>query len=89
MEAEDKLGGELRETKRELRRTKIEKTDMEKDAEDMLRRQENEARKAERDLTVVHKRQLDKMLEENRQDIDMLREDVCYHAFWKPAACIP
>jgi chromosome segregation ATPase len=75
-EAEAKLGGELRETKRELRRTQMEKTDMETKAEDTLRRQENEARKAERDLTVVHKRQLDKILQENRQDIDMLREDV-------------
>ena len=76
VEAEAKLGEELRETKRDLRRTQMEKTDMEKEAEVTLRRQENEARKAERDLTVVHKRQLDKMLQENRQGIDMLREDV-------------
>ena len=76
VEAEAKLGVELRETKRELRRTRMEKTEVEKDAQDSLRRQEQEARKAERDLTGVHKRQLDKMLQGNRQDIDMLREDV-------------
>ncbi len=76
VEAEAKLGVELRETKRKLRRTRMEKTQVEKDAEDSLRRQENEARKAERDLTVIHKRQLNKMLQANRQDIDMLREDV-------------
>jgi chromosome segregation ATPase len=76
VEAEARLGEELRETKRDLRRAQMEKTDMEKEAEVTLRRQENEARKAERDLTVVHKRQLDKMLQENRQGIDMLREDV-------------
>jgi hypothetical protein len=76
VEAEAKLGVELRETKRELRRTRMEKTEVEKETEDSLRKQENEARKAERDLTVVHKRQLDKMLQANRQDIDMLREDV-------------
>ena len=54
VEAEAKLGVDLRETKRELRRTRMEKTEVEKDAQDSLRRQEQEARKAERDLTVVH-----------------------------------
>ena len=49
-------------------------------AEDTLRRQENEARKAERDLTMVHKRQLDKMLQENRREtrkcMRQLRQDL-------------
>jgi hypothetical protein len=75
-EAEAKYGAVLRETKRELYSAGKKQQEIEEKAEERLRRQSMEARKVNKDLTVVHKRQLDKMLEESRQGIDILREDV-------------
>ncbi len=80
--AEAKLGAELRETKRELHAGKKQQ-EMEKNAEERLKGHEMEARKAEKDLTVSHKRQLHKMLEDNiqgmlednSQGMQTLRED--------------
>jgi hypothetical protein len=59
--AEAKLGGELRETQRELRKAQKEKKDMEQQAEGRLRMHEIEARQAEKKMTAGHKRQLEVM----------------------------
>ena len=67
-DAEAKFGAELRLTKRELQKSEMEKTDMEKQAEERLKVQEMKSRKAEKDLTAGHKRQLRKMLEEKSAD---------------------
>ncbi len=75
VEAEVKLGVELRLTKRELQKSEMEKTDMEKQAEERLKEQEMKSRKAEKDLTTGHKRQLRKMLEGNSADEQTLKDD--------------
>jgi hypothetical protein len=75
VEAEAKLGVELRLTKRELQKSEMEKTDMEKQAEERLKVQEMKSRKAEKDLTAGHKRQLRKMLQDNSADKQTLKND--------------
>ena len=62
--AEAKFGEELRATKRQLEKNKQE-------AQDRLKEQDREARKAEKELTVLHKRQLTEM----RGDLDRTREE--------------
>ena len=62
--AEAKFGEELRVTKRQLETNKQE-------AQDRLKEQDREARKAEKELTVLHKRQLTEM----RGDLDRTREE--------------
>ena len=74
-DAEAKFGAELRLTKRELQKSEMEKSDMEKQAEERLKVQEMKSRKAEKDLTAVHKRQLRKMLEDNSADKQTLKDD--------------
>ncbi len=61
-EAEAKYDAVLRETKRELYSAGKKQQEIEKKAEERLRRQSMEARKVNKDLTVVHKRQLDKII---------------------------
>jgi hypothetical protein len=68
---EAKFGVELRETRRELHKSEKGKKEMEKQAEDRLKLQEKEARKAEKDLTQGHKRQLAEM----RGDLERTREE--------------
>ena len=63
-EAEAKFGVELREAKRHLQQSENSKKEMEEQAEVRLKLQEKEARKAEKDLTQGHKRQLAEMLGE-------------------------
>jgi hypothetical protein len=75
VEAEAKLGVELRQTKRELQKSEMDKTDMEKQAEERLKVQEMKSRKAEKDLTASHKRQLRKMLEDNSADKKTLKDN--------------
>ncbi len=48
-------------------------------AEERLKRQEVEVRKEGRDLSAGHKPQLNKMLEDNMQGMQALREDVEAH----------
>jgi chromosome segregation ATPase len=74
-EAEAKLGEILRETKRELTKAGRKQHEIEKNAEDRLKGQEMEARKAEKDLTASHKRQLHQMTQDNSQGMQTLRED--------------
>ena len=70
--AEAKLGGELRETQRELRKAHKDKKDTEQQAEARLRLHEMEARQAEKNLTATHKRQLEEM----EGDLNRRRERV-------------
>ena len=74
-DAEAKFGAELRLTKRELQKSEMDKADMEKQAEERLKVQEMKSRKAEKDLTAVHKRQLRMMLEDNSADKQTLKDD--------------
>jgi hypothetical protein len=53
--AEAKFGEELRATKRQLEIKENETQEREKQAEDRLKEQDREARKAEKELTVLHK----------------------------------
>ena len=76
VEAEAKLGEDLRKTKRELGRACKLQQDSEQQAQDRLTQQAMEAEKAKKVLTLVHKRQLDMMSEGNRQDMETMREDV-------------
>jgi hypothetical protein len=55
-EVEVKLVEDLRKTRRQLQRKEKETLEIEKLVEDRLREQEREARKAEKTLTVGHKR---------------------------------
>ena len=57
-EAEAKLGGELREAKRELHKSEKGKKELEEQAKDSLKSQEVKARKAEKKMTEGHKRDL-------------------------------
>jgi hypothetical protein len=70
-EAEAKLVEGLRKTKRQLQRQEKETLEIEKLAEDRLREQEREARKAEKTLTVGHKRELAAM----RRDLERTGEE--------------
>jgi hypothetical protein len=72
--AEAKLGGELRQTRRELQMAgKIHK-EKEKEADKKVQRLLLESRKELKDLTVGHKRQLEQMEEDTRQGMQTLRE---------------
>jgi hypothetical protein len=75
-EAEAKYGEVLRKTKRELERACNLQQDSEQQAQDRLKQQAMEAEKAKKELTVVHKRQLDMISEGNRQGMASLRGDV-------------
>ncbi len=75
-EAEAKYGEALRKTKRELERACKEQQDSEQQAEHRRKKQAMEAEKAKKELSVVHKRQLDMISEGNRQGMATLREDV-------------
>ncbi len=74
-DAEAKLGVQLRLTKRELHNIEMKKTDTETQAEERLKQQEMKARKAEKDLTAGHKRQLQKMLEDSSAEMRALVEE--------------
>jgi hypothetical protein len=75
-EAEAKFGDALRASKRELVKAGRELEAMKQDVELRLKRQEVESRKDERTLSAGYKRQLEQMLDDNRQDMQALREDV-------------
>jgi chromosome segregation ATPase len=75
-EAEAKYGEVLRKTKRELKKACKLQQDSEQQAENRQKQQSKEAEKAKKELTVVHKRQLEKISEGNRQDMATFREDV-------------
>ncbi len=73
-EVEAKFGEELRAIKRQLqlqRKDKKATQEIEKQAEDRLKGQDMEARKAEKELTLGHKRQLAAM----RGDLERTREE--------------
>jgi chromosome segregation ATPase len=74
-EAEAKLGEELRKTKRELQKAQKKHKEKEKEAENRLKRQEREARKAGKDQLVGHKRQMEEMFEESKQDMQTFRDE--------------
>ena len=74
-EAEAKLGEELRETKRELTKAGKKQQELEKHVEERLKLQEKAARKAEKDLTAGHKRQLQQMLADSGVELRTLVED--------------
>jgi hypothetical protein len=76
VEAEAKFGEVLRKTKRELVRACKQRQDSEQQAQDRLTQQAMEAEKAKKGLSLVHKRQVDMILEGNRQDMETMREDV-------------
>jgi len=76
VEAEAKFGEDLRQTKRELGRACKLQQDSEQQAQDRLTQQAMEAEKAKKGLSLVHKRQVDMILEGNRQDMETMREDV-------------
>ena len=75
-EAEAKYGEVLRKTKRELVMACKLQQDSEQQAEYREKQQSKEAEKAKKELSVVHKRQLEKISEGNRQDMATLRGDV-------------
>ena len=75
VEAEAKLGEELRHSKRELQRVGKKQQELEKHVEERLKLQEKAARKAEKDLTAGHKRQLQQMLEDSGVELRTLVED--------------
>ncbi len=75
-EAEAKYGEVLRKTKRELERACKLQQDSEQKAQDRLKQQAMEAEKAKKEVTLVHKRQLDMISEGNRQGMATLREDM-------------
>jgi hypothetical protein len=74
--AEAQFGDALRATKREMLKAGREKEAMKQEAEERLKRQEVLARKNERDLNAGHKRQLDQILDEKREDMQALRDEV-------------
>jgi hypothetical protein len=74
-EAEAKLGVELRMTKLELHNLEMENIDTETQAEERLKQQEMKARKAEKELTAGHKRELKKMLENSSAEMLALVEE--------------
>ena len=75
LEAEAKLGAQLRQSKLELERAGKRQEELEKDVEERLKLQEKAARKAEKDLTAGHKRQLQQMLDDSRVELRTLVED--------------
>ena len=74
--AEAQFGDALRATKREILKAGREKEAMKQEAEERLKRQEVLARKNERDLNAGHKRQLEQILDEKREDMQALRDEV-------------
>ncbi len=75
VEAEAKFGEEFRHSKRELQRAGKKQQELEKHVEERLKLQEKAARKAEKDLTAGHKRQLQQMLEDSGVELRTLVED--------------
>ena len=75
LEAEAKLGEELRASKRQLHTAGKRLQEVEEYGEERMRLKEKEARNAEKDLTAGHKRQLQMMEEDRREDMRTLRED--------------
>ncbi len=69
-EAEARLGGELRQTKRELARSEKTQKDIATKGENNLKKQAMEARKTKKDVTARHKRQLEEM----RGDLERRKE---------------
>lgn len=69
-EAEARLGGELRQTRRELAKAEERQLDIATKGEHSLQKQAREARQSEKDLTARHKRQLEDM----RVDLDRRHE---------------
>jgi len=75
VEAEAKLGEELRHSQRELQRAGKKQKELQEHVELRLKLQEKAARKAEKDLTAGHKRQLQQMLEDSGVELRTLIED--------------
>jgi hypothetical protein len=75
LEAEEKLGVELRATRRQLERAGKRQQELEEYGEERMRLKEKEASRAEKDLTAGQKRQLQKMQEDRSEDMRSLRED--------------
>ena len=73
--AEAKLGAQLRKSKLELQRAGKRQEELEKDVEERLKLQEKAARKAEKDLTAGHKRQLQQMLDDSHVELRTFVED--------------
>ena len=74
VDAEAKLGEQLRQTRRELQKSGKRHKEKEVEAENRVNRLAMESRKALKDLTAGHKRQLDQMEEDTRQGMQTLRE---------------
>ena len=74
--AEAKLGGQLRQTRRELQKSCKELEEVETLGNERVQRQILEARKAEKYQSAGHKRELDLMRDENKHGMQTLREDV-------------
>ena len=74
-EAEAKFGDDLRQTRRELQKSGKALEEVEKVSNERVQRQEVEARKAEKNQSAGHRRDLELMRDENRQGLQTLRQD--------------